>query len=104
MVGVLSATRSSTAVAASACPCHPDPADLPVALLSATVDDATVDPALMALTVDYEARRWRAEALARHLLDWVLDYACATTNGLNCPRSGDRDRSEGRASHLRQRR
>jgi hypothetical protein len=46
-----------------------------VALLSATVDDATVDPALMALTVDYEARRWRAEALARHLLDWVLDYA-----------------------------
>jgi len=75
MARVLSARRSATAVAESACHCHPDPADLPVALLSATVDDATVDPALMALTVDYEARHWRAEALARHLLDWVLDYA-----------------------------
>lgn len=57
------------------CACQPDPAELPVALLSATVEDASLSPALLALTVDYEAGQWRADALARHLLDWVLDFA-----------------------------
>lgn len=57
------------------CQCRPDPADLPVALLSATIDDPSGHPSLLALTVDYEARAWRAEALARHLLEWVLDFA-----------------------------
>jgi Cap4 SAVED domain len=46
-----------------------------VALLSATINDPTVTPALLALTVGYELRSWRAEALARHLLEWVLDFA-----------------------------
>ena len=57
------------------CSCRPGPDQLPVALLTATVDDPTITPSLLALTVDYEARVWRAEALATHLLDWVLDFA-----------------------------
>jgi hypothetical protein len=57
------------------CPCRPDPANLPVALLSATIDDPAAHPSLLTLTVDYEARAWRAEALAGHLLEWVLDFA-----------------------------
>lgn len=57
------------------CPCRPDPAKLPVALLSATVEEPPDHPSLLALTVDYELRVWRAQALARHLLEWVLDFA-----------------------------
>ena len=56
------------------CSCRPDPDDLPVRLLSATVDDPSAHPSF-ALTVDYEARVWRAEALAEHLVDWVPDFA-----------------------------
>lgn len=57
------------------CTCGPAPEDLPVALLSATVDDAALDPALLTVTVDYEAQVWRASALARHVVEWVLDFA-----------------------------
>lgn len=57
------------------CPCRPDPGDLPVKLLNATVDYRAGQPSLLALTVDYEAQTWRAQELARHVLDWVLDFA-----------------------------
>ena len=57
------------------CGCRPRPGTLPVALLTVRIDDPSVDPALMAFTVDYEAGSWRAEALADHLIDWVVDYA-----------------------------
>ena len=57
------------------CDCRPDPADLPVALLTARIDDPSLSPPLLGLTVDYEAGKWRADALARHILEWVLDFA-----------------------------
>jgi hypothetical protein len=57
------------------CPCRPDPAVLPVKLLTATVNYPQEQPSLLALTVDYESRAWRAQALAFHLLEWVLDFA-----------------------------
>jgi Cap4 SAVED domain len=65
----------ATVVAAVPCPCRPDPQDLPVVLLNARVKDETVDPPLMAVTVDYEIGAWRAQALASHILEWVLDYS-----------------------------
>jgi hypothetical protein len=57
------------------CPCRPDPDHLPVRLLNATVDNRVRQPSLLALTVDYELQAWRAGALARHVLEWVLDFA-----------------------------
>lgn len=57
------------------CSCGPDEADLPVALLSASVHDPSLSPSLMALTVDYELKSWRASALATHVVDWALDFA-----------------------------
>lgn len=57
------------------CSCAPDPGELPCALLTATVDDPQVDPALLALTVSYERGKWRARDLARHIVEWVPDFA-----------------------------
>ena len=57
------------------CACRPADSDLPVALLTATVDQPSLSPPLLALTVGYEARVWRADALARHLVEWTLDFA-----------------------------
>jgi hypothetical protein len=57
------------------CECQPDPADLPVVLLTATVEKPLLKPPTIALTVDYEGGKWRADALARHVLEWVLDFA-----------------------------
>lgn len=59
----------------SGCGCRADPGELPVALLDVCFDDADADPAVMALSVGYEARAWRADALARHVVEWVLDFA-----------------------------
>jgi Cap4 SAVED domain len=56
------------------CPCRPDPGDLPVPLLNATVSYST-DPSMLTLTVDYEAGKWRAKNLAFHITEWVLDFA-----------------------------
>lgn len=61
--------------AATLCPCRPDPNDLPVVLLTARVADDSTDPPLLAATVDYEVGAWRAQALANHILEWVLDYS-----------------------------
>lgn len=60
---------------AAACPCMPASRDLPVALLTARLKDSGVSPSLLGLTVDYELGAWRAAALARHILEWVPDYA-----------------------------
>jgi Cap4 SAVED domain len=57
------------------CSCRPNPEDLPVVLLTARVDDDSIDPPLLAATVDYEIGVWRAGALANHIFEWVLDYA-----------------------------
>lgn len=57
------------------CACAPDPADLPFSLLSLTVEDTSLHPTLATLTVGYEQRAWRADALARHIMEWVLDFA-----------------------------
>lgn len=65
----------SVSSASQPCSCRPDPADLPVALLTASVLDDTLDPPLLGVTVDYERGLWRADALARHIIEWVLDYA-----------------------------
>jgi hypothetical protein len=43
--------------------------------LNPRVDDGSIDPPLLVTTVDYEIGLWRAEALASHILDWVLDYS-----------------------------
>lgn len=58
-----------------ACRCRPDPDELPVTLLSVSLDDPSLRPTLTTLTVGYERRAWRAQTLARHLVDWVLDFA-----------------------------
>lgn len=79
----------------SGCGCRADPDDLPVALLDVCFNDNTCDPTVMALSVGYEARAWRAEALARHIVDWVLDFAL---------RPEERDRlSAGRVMELTRR-
>ena len=57
------------------CPCQPDPRDLPVVLMTARIKDDAVDPPLLTMTVDYETGAWRSEALAEHILQWVLDYS-----------------------------
>lgn len=57
------------------CRCRPDADELPEPLLSPHVDDRRISPSLTALGVGYELKVWRAEALAGHILDWVLDFA-----------------------------
>jgi hypothetical protein len=57
------------------CPCRPDPKDLPFVLLTARVEDDSLNPPLLVATVDYETGTWRAQTLASHILDWVLDYS-----------------------------
>jgi hypothetical protein len=66
---------SATSAATAACSCAPDPSTLPVVLLTATIQDDSIDPALLTATVDYELGSWRTDALARHIVDWVADYA-----------------------------
>lgn len=68
-------TTASARLGPRACGCAAPAGELPVALLDVTVQDTRVAPPLAALTVGYERRAWRADALARHLLDWVLDFA-----------------------------
>lgn len=57
------------------CRCHPEPEDLPEPLLTAHLDDQGISPPLTTLGVGYELKIWRADALAGHVLDWVLDFA-----------------------------
>jgi hypothetical protein len=67
------------------CPCRPTEAELPVALLTARFDGDSTSPALLTATVDYELGAWRAEALASHILDWVLDYALRRSERTHLP-------------------
>lgn len=80
---------------APGCRCRADPSQLPAALLDVAFEDEGLTPAVAALSVGYESGSWRAGALARHLLDWVLDFAL---------RPDERERiSAGRATELMRR-
>lgn len=68
-------TVRQPAAAIHGCSCAPDPADLPVTLLDVAVDIDAIDPPLTAFSAGFEQRAWRADALARHIMDWVLDFA-----------------------------
>ena len=77
------------------CRCGPDVDALPAALLDVCFEDETCAPTVASLSVGYEARAWRADALARHLIDWVLDFAL---------RPDERERlTAGRAAELMRR-
>lgn len=67
----------------SECTCVADRDELPAALLDLTVDQPGLDPPLSVATVGYEQRAWRAQALARHITDWVLDFALQPTEPLH---------------------
>lgn len=70
------AAQPQVDLGSQSCDCAARPGEeIPFALLSAFVDDPTTTPPLHALTVDYEGGSWRAEALARHLVEWVADFA-----------------------------
>jgi hypothetical protein len=68
-------TATPTSLPSHGCACIPAPGDLPTGLLSVTIEDGSIDPTLSVVTVGYEQCEWRAEALARHIMDWVLDFA-----------------------------
>jgi hypothetical protein len=48
---------------------------LPTPFLTVRVHDLTASPSLTAVCAGYEDGSWRAAGLARHLLDWVPDFA-----------------------------
>jgi hypothetical protein len=54
-------------------PSEEDP--LPTPFLRLRVHDLEVSPSLTAVCAGYENGQWRAVGLARHLLDWVPDFA-----------------------------
>lgn len=58
--------------AARACGCSAS--DLPESLLELHVELVGALPTTT-LGVGFEMRRWRAEALARHIIDWIPDFA-----------------------------
>jgi hypothetical protein len=64
-------------------PLQEDP--LPTPFLTVRVHDLEVSPSLTAVCAGYENGQWRAAGLARHLLDWVPDFALRHTErrGLN---------------------
>jgi Cap4 SAVED domain len=47
----------------------------PAPLLTVRVRDFEVAPSLLALCAGFEAGEWRSDQLARHLFDWLLDFA-----------------------------
>jgi hypothetical protein len=50
-----------------------------VPLLEAVVEESRAGPRLLVLSAGYERREWRAAALARHVLEWVEDFAMRPT-------------------------
>jgi hypothetical protein len=66
----------TTATAESISSGEPDP--LPTPFLTIRVHDLTASPSLTAVCAGYEDGAWRAAGLARHLLDWVPDFALRT--------------------------
>jgi hypothetical protein len=48
---------------------------LPTPFLTVRVHDLALVPSLTAVCAGYEAGQWRAAGLARHLLDWIPDFA-----------------------------
>lgn len=47
----------------------------PAPLLAVRVRDFELAPSLLALCAGFEGGEWRSEQLARHLFDWLLDFA-----------------------------
>ena len=68
-------TATPASLPGHGCRCIPQPGELPTGLLSVTIEDNAIDPRLAVVTAGYEQKEWRAEALARHIMDWVLDFA-----------------------------
>jgi Cap4 SAVED domain len=58
---------------------------LPTPFLAIRVHDLNVSPSLTAVCAGYEDGQWRAAGLARHMLDWVPDFALRASErqGLN---------------------
>ena len=50
-------------------------ADLPSRFLTVRVHDLAVEPSLTAVCAGYERGEWRSADYARHLLNWVPDFA-----------------------------
>ena len=48
---------------------------LPTPFLAVRVHDLDLDPSLTAVCAGFEQGQWRAAGLARHLIDWVPDFA-----------------------------
>jgi Cap4 SAVED domain len=48
---------------------------LPTRFLNVRIHDLAVTPSLTAVCAGYEDGHWRAAGLARHMLDWVPDFA-----------------------------
>ena len=57
------------------CRCRPNPDELPIPLINTHLEDQRIAPPLAVLGVGYELNVWRADSLAGHILDWVLDFA-----------------------------
>lgn len=59
----------------NACTCGPAQGDIPEPLLQVvrTIDEPA--PSLLGLHAGFELSTWRADALANHIVDWVLDFA-----------------------------
>lgn len=52
---------------------HPDP------FLTVRMHRIDLDPSLTAVCAGYESGRWRAEGLADHMIEWILDFALSYT-------------------------
>lgn len=63
----------------------PESEALPTPFLALRIHDLKVSPSLTAVCAGYEDGQWRAAGLARHMLDWVPDFALRASErqGLN---------------------
>jgi hypothetical protein len=77
----------------------PVPDRLPTPFLTVRVQQLDIAPSLTAVCAGYEDGQWRAAGLARHILDWVPDFALRYTErrGLD---SGIAQEQIRRATHM----
>lgn len=77
VTGARPAASSATVAATtdSTCSCRPLPSDLPVQMLHPLYREDRANPRLLVLSAGYERRAWRAAGLARHVIEWVEDFA-----------------------------
>lgn len=71
----MKADRFSLMGTYNTCSCGPVEGDIPDPLLQVvrSIDEPT--PSLVGLHAGFELSTWRANALANHIVDWVLDFA-----------------------------